>query len=299
MELPDPIRLAVGSEVLLGRFEVEDLLGHGGFGAVYRAQDLLLQRAVALKVLPREPAGSEPVRRQDEMRLLATLGHPALVTLYEVFDAGDRTVLVMELVEGTTLQSLLATAPLDPAAAAAVAVDLASALDYIHGRGVVHRDVKPSNILVSRDDGGVHAKLSDFGIATGATPEQPAPAGDLVGTVRFVSPEQAGGREVGPASDVYSLGLTLLAALSGARSGPADPREAVRQRILLDPSIPTTLDYGWRSLLTAMTARSPAFRPPAAEVLRRAQALADATAGPGRSAQSEELHTMPMDIRQF
>src|ERR1700712_3404839 len=202
--------------VLLGRFEVTGLLGRGGSATVHRADDLLLEREVALKVVARDPSGAP---RTDGVRLLAGLDHPNLVRLHEVFDIGGSTVLVLELVRGTTLAELTRHAPLDLATAASIGAGVADALHHVHARGVVHRDVTPANVLVLDD--GRTPRLTDFATAgrLDASPSWSAP-------VRYLSPEQARGDVIGPASDVYSLGLTLAAALGGRHrlaAGPPPP----------------------------------------------------------------------------
>jgi serine/threonine protein kinase len=245
--------------VLLGRFEVTGLLGRGGSATVHRADDLLLGREVALKVVARGPSGAP---RTDGIRLLAGLDHPNLVRLHEVFDIGGSTVLVLELVQGTTLADLTRHTPIDLDTAASIGAGVADALHHVHARGVVHRDVTPANVLVLDD--GRTPRLTDFGIA-GRLDAVPSPSG----TVRYLSPEQARGDVIGPASDVYSLGLTLAAALGGRHRLSA----ALPARVFYEPPLPRELPYGWRSLLTAMTAREPGQRLDAAAARERFETL--------------------------
>src|SRR5689334_16617895 len=147
-------------ELILGRFRVEDRIGSGGFGTVYRAWDERLQRAVAVKVIDRDPGGPRVMR---EAQAVARLAHRNIATLYELATDGERAFLVSELIEGETLRAIGRRGELSDQLVARVGADSASALTHAHRAGVVHRDVKPENILVGI--GGGEAKLGDFGIA--------------------------------------------------------------------------------------------------------------------------------------
>jgi hypothetical protein len=166
--------------------------------------------------------------------------------------------------------------------AAAIAGGIAEALVVVHGAGMVHRDLKPANILLG--DPGVpgampHAKLADFGIAHLLGTERLTTAGTIIGTAGYLSPEQAGVAEPGPAADIYALGLVVLEALTGVTEYPGTPLEAVTARLARDPRIPAALPEDWRGLLGAMTARDPAIRPTALEVAVMARELAPQLAG--------------------
>jgi hypothetical protein len=157
-----------------------------------------------------------------------------------------------------------------------MAATLAEGLHFIHDRGVVHRDVKPANVLLAPSPIPGRppvAKLSDFGIARLVESDRVTSTGTFVGTAQYLSPEQARGEPVGPPSDIYSLGLTLLEAVTGATSFPGSAIESATARLARDPVVPGSLGYGWKSLLTAMTNRNPAARPTALDVVLRAQAL--------------------------
>ena len=257
------------SATLRDRYVLEGLLGSGGMADVHRATDSTLERSVAVKVL-RDVAGDESARHRfvAEARTLARLSHRNLVT---VLDAGigeddDRPFLVMELVEGRSLDDALRAGPLPPEDAASVGAQLAAGLAYAHERGVVHRDVKPGNVLLSHDG---RVKLADFGIARllGDTARHTR-TGTAIGTAAYLAPEQVRGEDVTGAADTYSLGLVLLESLTGTRAFPGSPTEAALARLQRDPEVPDTLGEGWVTLLTAMTASDPADRPEAAEVAR-------------------------------
>ena len=202
--------------LLADRYALGDLLGQGGMADVFRAHDGVLDREVAVKMLRDSTAdGSDRTRFTSEARTLARLSHTGLVM---VLDAGieiDRPFLVMELVDGATLADRLRDGPLDIETAASVGVQVSEALAYAHERGVVHRDVKPANLLL---DASGRVKLADFGIARllGDTIRHTM-TGHAIGTAAYLAPEQVQGRDVDGRSDVYSLGLVLLESITGRR----------------------------------------------------------------------------------
>ena len=253
-----------------GRYQLQGVLGTGGLAVVHEATDTRLDRQVAVKVL-RDPATSQADRARfiSEARLLGGLSHPHLV---RVLDAGvdrDLPYLVLELVRGTTLADVL-DRPLPPDRAARLGVELASALDHVHRAGIVHRDVKPGNVLL--DEHGA-ARLADFGIArlVDDTSRQTR-TGNVVGTVAYLAPEQVAGERVTTAADIYSLGLLLLEALTGTRPYAGSSVECAFARLHRPPVLPSSLPARWRSLLASMTARDPAARPTAAAVATSLQA---------------------------
>lgn len=259
--------------LLQGRYAVGAVLGRGGMGTVYRGTDLVLEREVALKIFHSDVAdAAELLRQQSEIRLLARLNHHGLVTLFDAGTAvqGNQQVpfLVMELVEGNDLHRLLRAGPLPGKEAARMGAVLAGALQYIHHHGVVHRDIKPANILLARyaEGSGLHPKLADFGIARMLDDARLTATNTTPGTAAYLSPEQAGGTPVGPPTDIYSLGLVLLEALTGKSEFTGAPMEAAVARLSRDPAIPDGLGPNWKRLLTAMTAREPAQRPDAGRV---------------------------------
>jgi eukaryotic-like serine/threonine-protein kinase len=267
--------------VVNGRYKVTGLIGRGGMASVYRAQDLELPREVALKLMQFGSASLEELLRQrTEIATLASLNHPALVMLFdagtETLPAGERTFLVMELVDGPNLRQLLAQSlPHDQIAH--IASDVAEALHYMHGLGIVHRDVKPANILLAPSalpERAFRAKLADLGIARLIDSGHLTSTGVIVGSANYLSPEQARGGAVGPASDVYSLGLVLLEALTGRKAFPGTGMEAVSARLGAGPIIPDSIGSGWVTLITAMTAMDPDQRPLPLDVARAADELA-------------------------
>jgi eukaryotic-like serine/threonine-protein kinase len=256
----------------VGRYELVAPLGRGGAGEVWKAHDTELGRSVALKFLVTAP-GFAPAseRLTREARAASALNHPYIVTVHEILHDDQTPVLVMELVEGTTLRALSATPqPLDRVIAAGRQV--AQALGAAHAHGIVHRDVKPENVIV-RNDG--YVKVLDFGLARHISSESAASTtGLLAGTLRYMSPEQARGESLSPATDVFSFGLVLYEFVAGRHPFPAEsPFETVHAiqaseappPSSLNPRVPAALD----SLTLAMLAKDPGARPSAGEVDRR------------------------------
>ncbi|WP_300403349.1 serine/threonine-protein kinase [Nocardioides sp.] len=250
------------------RYVLGSLVGRGGVADVYRADDTVLSRQVAVKVL-RDVAGSESDRARfvAEARTLANLGHHGLVTVLDAGLGGDHMAqpfLVMELVDGQTLAAQIARGPLDERRIEEIARQLADAVAYAHGRDVVHRDVKPGNVLL-HSSGAV--KLADFGIARliGDTVRH-TQTGHAVGTAAYLAPEQVLGEQLTTAVDVYSLGLVLLEMFTGRLTYPGPPTEAALARLSRQPEVPADVPAGWRDLIVAMTARVPGDRPHAGQV---------------------------------
>lgn len=265
------------ADVLLkGRYRPGGVIGHGGMAKVYLAHDEQLGRDVALKLFGAIPAGAPatPVFTA-ELRMLASLSHHGIVTL---LDAGiDDSVpdephpfLIMELVTGPDLEKAIRGGELTPRAIAEIGYDLAEALDYVHARGIVHRDLKPSNVLLAEygsTEVRMRARLTDFGIAFDAAAALGPEETNTTGTAAYLSPEQVLRDLVGPASDVYSLGLVLLECFTGHLEYPGDPSASAVSRLKTDPVVPVELSSAWRSLLGAMLQRDPAQRPPMRDVL--------------------------------
>ncbi|MEC5198162.1 serine/threonine protein kinase [Arthrobacter sp. PL16] len=270
--------------LLADRYQTTDLLGVGGAASVYRAVDHNLGRDVAVKIFnPTTPDDDDYRRQHTETMLLSTLNHPGLVTLHDAGihqDRDGRTTgfLVMELVDGEDLRHLLKRGALSAVDVAQVGADLADALAYIHSEGVVHRDVKPANILMfhSRDNSTrLYPKLTDFGIARMIDATMATAAGATIGTANYLSPEQARGDALDERSDIYSLGLVLLECLTGEKafSGPAV--EAALARLLRDPEVPESLGADWSDVLHRMTSRDPTARPYAHDVALQLRSYAD------------------------
>jgi eukaryotic-like serine/threonine-protein kinase len=209
-------------ELVLDRYRLQSRLGAGAFGVVWRAHDERLSRDVAVKAIALDHASG---RAEQEARAAARLAHPAIVTLYEAGSENGTTYLVTELVRGGTLADLLADGALSDRDVAEIGISLCQALAHAHAQGVVHRDVKPSNVLVpdapysgGEEAGGSWCKLTDFGVARiveGAGGEALTRTGDVVGTLAYMAPEQAEGREAGAPADLYAAALVLYEALSG------------------------------------------------------------------------------------
>jgi hypothetical protein len=218
--------------VVLGRYRLTKQLGSGAFGTVWAARDERLDRDVAVKVLPRSRVIHQ--RFEREARAAARLQHPAIVTLYEAAVDDEGAYLVSELVRGRTLDAMLAAGKLSDREIIEIGITLCEALDHAHDQGVIHRDVKPSNILVSNRSSNVagRAKLTDFGVAHVVGGDSLTRTGDVIGTLAYMAPEQAEGREVTPSADLYSLALVLYEALSGVNPLHDAPRQSLRTRRL-------------------------------------------------------------------
>jgi serine/threonine protein kinase len=255
--------------LLGGRYVLGPVLGRGGVADVFRAEDLVGGRPVAIKVL--RNATANDLRRFDrEANALERLDHPGIVRLCDEGEHDGFPYLVLDLVDGEPLSRVIARGPLHIDAVTTMGACLAGALAHAHELGIVHRDVKPGNVLVDRD-GSVH--LSDFGIARlidAAAITSITETGFVIGTAAYLSPEQVRGQTAGPESDVYSLGLVLLEALTGERSFEGSPTESAVARLERSPEIPP-LEPWLESTLGAMTATDAAQRP-------RAAAVADAFA---------------------
>lgn len=241
-----PQSALVGS-LVLNRFLIERRIGSGGFGTVYEAWDGRLERPVAVKAIESAGApGSDRVLR--EAQAAARLNHPGIVTLYEMGEEDGNALLVTELVDGSTLAELNRDGTLSDREVGEIGADLCEALDHAHTRAVVHRDIKPQNVLVT-EEGEPHAKLMDFGVARLTDAAALTAPGDVVGTLAYMAPEQAEGRTAGPEVDVYALGLMLYESWSGdhptRRSTPAATARAIGARMRplrrLRPDLPREL----------------------------------------------------------
>jgi hypothetical protein len=215
-EHPTTTATTAGSEVVLDRYRLVRRLGGGGFGVVWLAHDLKLDRTVAVKRIP-APDAETATRAQREGVAAARLAHPAIVALHEAGSDDENVFLVSEYVRGATFARLLEEGALSDRDVVEIGVALCDALAHAHKRGIIHRDVKPLNILVPDTvaDGGAPAKLTDFGVARIAGDDALTRTGDVVGTLAYMAPEQAEGAEVTEVADLYALGLCLYEGLSG------------------------------------------------------------------------------------
>ena len=241
-------------KLILGRYRMTSRLGSGGFGTVYAARDERLRRDVAIKVIARVETDDDRAGR--EARVAARLNHPNVVALYELGFDEDSVYLVSELVEGRTLAELIAEDALSDRDIARIGAALCDGLAHAHERGVVHRDVKPQNVMVVAEParGSGFAKLTDFGVAHLAGDEPLTRTGDVVGTLAYMAPEQAEGGRVSWEADIYSLALSLYEAWTGVnpvrRRGPAATARQLgkpitslgRERRDLPPELVTAID---------------------------------------------------------
>ena len=284
---------SIKNEVVGGRYRLGEVIGRGGLSSVYCARDENLGRDVALKLFaPQAPDADELKRQEAEIQLLATLNHPGLVTL---FDAGiddrvpdePRPFLTMELVEGQDLRSRIRHSRVPLEELSVIGAGIADALAYVHGLGIIHRDIKPGNILLVQIRPGepLRPKLTDFGIARIVDSTRLTATGTMVGTAAYLSPEQALGKPLSSATDIYSLGLVLLECIKGTVEYPGSAVESAVARLHRAPEIPDDVPAEWADLIRSMTAIEPLERPAAADIetaLR--QALVSPASTPGELA---------------
>jgi tRNA A-37 threonylcarbamoyl transferase component Bud32 len=279
--------MAGTGRVIAGRYRLEEPIGRGAMGTVWRAWDEILDRVVAVKELrisdslPPEERGKAFQRTHREARTAARLSHPGLVTVFDVAEEDGRPWIIMELVEGSSLDQLIEQGgPLPPHRAAEAGRQLLSALATAHAAGVLHRDVKPSNVLLT--DGG-RAVLTDFGIATFQGDPKLTLTGMVMGSPGFTAPERIQGNPATPASDLWSLGATLYAAVQG--HGPFDKAggaiTTMSAIIHTDPPIaPPSAGLG--AVIDALLRRNPADRPDAATAARMLGAVGPLPDAPRR-----------------
>lgn len=249
-----------------GRYLLQERIALGGSAEVWRAHDEELDRPVAVKLLHPHLVPDETARRRlaEEGRLAAALTHPGIVKVYDVQPDGEAPALVMELVEGESLNVRLARdGRLAPTAAAGLGADVADALAEAHRHGIIHRDVKPSNILI---DGDGHAHLADFGIAHSLAPaaERLTATGTVIGTLAYLSPEQLAGDEVGPRTDLYGLGVVLFEMLTGHPPFQAASLLALAEEQAAGPPPLPDVDPELAEITRACLAARPGDRPPGA-----------------------------------
>lgn len=275
---PD-LSMAHTGDILGGRYILRERLGSGGMGRVFRARDEVLARDVAIKIFHTDGGGEpEPLRRMAEARALAALDHPSLVTLYDARLVGEEHVyLVMELITGPSLQRRIEERAIPAGELAGILNDLAGALAVVHDAGIVHRDVKPSNVLLRPLYGSTRdaeAVLADFGVAHLIDATRLTTPGTVIGTAAYLAPEQVRGEAPQPASDVYALGLLAIEALTRLHPfGAGSLQETLLARLARQPQLPRDLSPAWRALLAAMTAADAGVRPSAASVAESAAEL--------------------------
>ncbi|MBB4909698.1 serine/threonine-protein kinase [Actinophytocola algeriensis] len=246
------------------RYRLGPRLGGGGMADVFEARDLRLRRPVALK---RCRTTRRRQRLIEEAEVIAGLSHPGLLRLYDIGFEGQRPFLVLQLASGGTLRDRLEVGPMQADRVAEIGAAVASVLAYVHSQGIVHRDVKPENLLFDAEG---ECYLADFGIAR----LDDRPVSDFLGTAGYLAPEQVGRGEIGPAVDVYALGLVLLECMTGQVEYPGDGPAAAMARLAHPPKVPGTWGRDWRAVLTAMTATEPRERSDAAACSAMLGALA-------------------------
>ena len=243
--------------VLQGRYRLGEKIATGGMGAVYRATDDKLGRAVAVKVLAANLAddASFVERFRREARAAAGLRHPNVANVFDAGDEDDCHFIVMELAEGRDLARLLREeGPLSPERAVRIIGQICLALGHAHAAGIVHRDVKPANVIV--DDNDV-VKVTDFGIARAADDSKLTMTGSVLGTAHYISPEQASGKELAPSSDIYSLGIVTFEVMTGALPFTGDSLMAVAMRHVSDEvPPPSSINPSVAPALDAVVARA-------------------------------------------
>jgi len=238
----------------LGRYEILSELGKGAMGVVYRARDPMLDRTVAIKTVnmaldPGEMADYE-ARFNQEAKAAGGLNHPNIVTIHDIGKSGNMAYMAMEFLEGRELRDLMSPgAPMAPARAVEIAAQVAEGLAYAHQHGVVHRDVKPANIMILKNG---MAKITDFGIARMRMAEVRTQTGVVLGSPRYMSPEQVAGKRAAPRSDIFSLGVIFYEMLTGKPPFTGDDVTSIMFQILnlvppppstINPAIPAVLDF--------------------------------------------------------
>ena len=257
--------------LLGGRYRVKGHLGSGGMASVLLCEDEHLGRQVAVKRLHSDSPSDSVRRFVREAKLGASLNHPNIVSVFDTLSDDEGVLIVMEYVEGEALSSALKRGPLDERRVAAIARDLGSALDHAHDSGVVHRDVKPGNVLLGA---GGTTKLVDLGIATAVDQTRITHRGTVLGTAAYMAPEQLGGGEIGPYTDIYALAAVLYEALAGRRPRPGRTPLEIAHRIATEepPDIRDVLPRAPRAAAEALKrgmSREPAGRPGSAGELAR------------------------------
>ena len=266
--------MSVIASTIDGRYQVITRIASGGMGEVYRAHDAVLGREVALKVLHPQFAGDRGFvdRFRREARAAAILNHPSIVGVYDWGETEDTYFMIMEFVRGMNLRGLLSQyGRLEPAQVVEVALPVLSALEHAHGHGIVHRDVKPENILIS-EDGTV--KVADFGLARAYADSYVSQAeGTVTGTVQYLAPEQIQGQPADPRTDLYALGVVLFECLTGrppftGETSLAIAYQHLSQRIPAPSSAVPTVGPGLDQVVVRATSKDRAERPASARAMK-------------------------------
>ncbi|MFC8100386.1 serine/threonine-protein kinase [Streptomyces sp. NPDC057363] len=266
-----------GGRVIAGRYQLHERLGRGGMGIVWRATDQLLAREVAVKVLPLDEtlSAAEARRRRErtlrEARAVAQLRHPHVIVVHDIVEDDERAYMVMELVDGGSLADrVLGQGPVDATEAARIGIALLDALGTAHAAGILHRDVKPSNVLVAEDGRIV---LTDFGVAQVAGATTLTETGSFVGSPEYTAPERMSGAGTGPESDLWSLGVLLCAVLSGASPFHRDSLGGVLHAVVTEEIHPPAQAGPILPVVRGLLERDPQRRLDAAEAERMLRAF--------------------------
>jgi len=266
----------------IGRYEILDEIGQGAMGTVYRARDPLIERTVAIKTVPiaqlRQEGADAEARFLREAQSAGRLSHPNIVTIYDVGEADGLAYIAMEYLPGSTLRDLMNRGPMPLDLALDTALQMAEALAFAHEHGVIHRDIKPANVVVTGQRGQI--KLTDFGIAHLVNSDR-TQAGQMLGSPRYMSPEQAMGREVDGRSDIFSLGAVLYEMITGRYAFDGDSLPAIVYRVVNEaPAAASTLrpqlPAGVADLLAHMLNKTPEARPDARALASALHGLAPA-----------------------
>lgn len=266
----------------IGRYEILDEVGQGAMGTVYRARDPLIERTVAIKTVPlaqlRQEGGDAESRFLREAQSAGRLSHPNIVTIYDVGETEGLAYIAMEYLSGATLREVMNKGPIPLDLALDTALQMAEALAFAHEHGVIHRDIKPANVVVTGQRGRV--KLTDFGIAHLLNSDR-TQTGQMLGSPRYMSPEQAMGREIDGRSDIFSLGAVLYEMLTGQYAFDGSSLPAIVYRVIHETSVPAAtlrpqLPAGMASLLAQMLDKNPQARPDARTLVNALHALVPA-----------------------
>lgn len=291
--------------VRIGRYEILDEVGQGAMGTVYRARDPLIERTVAIKTVPiaqlRQEGADAESRFLREAQSAGRLSHPNIVTIYDVGETDELAYIAMEYLSGATLRDVMNKGPIPLELALDTATQMAEALAFAHEHGVIHRDIKPANAVITGQHGRV--KLTDFGIAHLLNSDH-TQTGQMLGSPRYMSPEQAMGREIDGHSDIFSLGAVLYEMLTGQYAFDGDSLPAIVYRVVHETSVPAAslrpeLPAALAGLLARMLDKNPQVRPDARDVVNALHTLAlaqvpDAPQAPASAPSSRTSRLRPL-----
>ncbi|MDZ7594036.1 MAG: protein kinase [Thiobacillus sp.] len=289
--------------VKIGRYEILDEVGQGAMGTVYRARDPLIERTVAIKTVPiaqlRQEGADAESRFLREAQSAGRLSHPNIVTIYDVGETDGLAYIAMEYLSGATLRDVMDKGPIPLELALDTATQMAGALAFAHEHGVIHRDIKPANVVITSQHGRV--KLTDFGIAHLLNSDH-TQTGQMLGSPRYMSPEQAMGREIDGRSDIFSLGAVLYEMLTGQYAFDGDSLPAIVYRVIHETPVPAAslrpeLPAALAGLLARMLDKNPQVRPDARDVVNALHTLAlapDAPQAPAPPPSSPASRLRPM-----